>query len=112
MLLLHGEVNRLDVDRIPCLNGNAVAAGFHLRDLHDDLFLVLFYERGLVIGFVIGEEYGGNGAFSQILSRHRQVSFTLPDDGSTAVTSGEPCAKSNGQRSVSRAATRSANVVW
>jgi hypothetical protein len=38
------------------------------------------------------------------------VSFTLPDDGSTAVTSGEPCAKSNGPSSVSRAAaTRSAN---
>ena len=84
-----------------------------MRNLHDDLFLVLFYERGLVIGFVVGEEYGGNVAFSQILSRHRQVSFTLPDDGSTPVTSGEPCAKSNGQRSVSRAAaTRSANVVW
>ena len=69
-LLLHGEANRLDVDRIARLNGNVVVAGFHVRDLNDYLFLVLFYECGLVIGFVVGEEYGGNGAFSQILSRH------------------------------------------
>jgi hypothetical protein len=69
-LLLHGEANRLDVDRIARLNGNVVVAGFHVRDFHDDLFLVLFYERGLVVGFFVGEEYGGNGAFSQILSRH------------------------------------------
>ena len=69
-LLLHGEADRLDVDHIARLNGNVVVAGFHVRDFHDDLFLVLFYERGLVIGFFVGEEYGGNGAFSQILSRH------------------------------------------
>ena len=41
-LLLHREANRLDVDRISLLNGNVVAAGSHMRDLHDDLFLVLF----------------------------------------------------------------------
>jgi hypothetical protein len=84
-----------------------------VRDLHDDLFLVLFYDRGLVIGFVVGEEYGRNGSFSQILSRHGQGVIHFPDDGSTPVTRGEPCAKSNGPRIVSRtAAARSANVVW
>jgi len=104
-LLLYGEANRLDVDRISLLNGNVVAAGSHVRELHDDLFLVLFCERGLVIGFV-----AETVPFPRFSPGTVTVSFTLPDDGSTAVTSGAPCAKSN-RPSVSRAAaSRSANV--
>ena len=65
-LFLDRKSNWLNQNLVAHLQGNMIAAGLHLRDLHDDLSIRLIHDCRLEILRIIGQKDGCNGGLSQI----------------------------------------------
>src|ERR1019366_3187088 len=69
VLFRYGKAKGQDVDGGAFLKRKVVVAVLHLGNLDDDLVSALLHHDGFVIGFVVREKYGSDGAFSEVRSR-------------------------------------------
>jgi hypothetical protein len=87
--------HRFDEDLVAHLKGNVVVAGLYLGHLDDDFAVSLFYNGSLEIVLLVGKKHCGTESFPNFSPVRVTLSFTFPDDGSTLIIRGAPCAKAD-----------------
>ena len=83
-LALYRKFQRQDEDLVAFLNGNVVAAGFHLRNFQDNLGPALLHQRGLVVVFVIRKKDRRNGILIEVFAGQGHAVIDLACGGRNA----------------------------
>src|SRR5207245_3597949 len=83
-LALYRKFQRQDEDLVAFLNGNVVAAGFHLRNFQDNLGPALLYQGGLVVVFVVRKKDRRNGILIEVFAGQGHAVIDLACGGRNA----------------------------